>query len=219
MKKKEYYEARKLRGNGVSIPEISRRLMVSKGSVSLWVKDIILSDEQKAILRPNYKSLSEENKKRYYLQRQKWQEEGRQKAKEKDPFHIMGSILYWAEGRKTKNLCSVGNTDVNVLKTFVNFIRKYFRIKDEDFYMYVHCYLNNGISIDNVKKYWSNVLNIPEHRILRFIVLNGKVTSGKKKNIHPYGVCDVRLNRTDIVQHIFGAIQEYAGFINDEWIK
>ena len=40
MKSKERIDARELRKTGLSLGEISKRLRVSKGSVSLWVKDV-----------------------------------------------------------------------------------------------------------------------------------------------------------------------------------
>jgi hypothetical protein len=44
--------ARHLRAEGCSVNEIARRVCVSKSSVSLWVRDIPLSDDQRqALLR------------------------------------------------------------------------------------------------------------------------------------------------------------------------
>jgi hypothetical protein len=40
-----------------------------------------------------------------------------------------------------------------------------------------------------------------------------------KRNRLPYGVCSLRILRsTSLVQHAFGAIQEYAGFEEPRWI-
>jgi hypothetical protein len=41
---------------------------------------------------------------------------------------------------------------------------------------------------------------------------------GRKKGKRPYGVCRLTVNRTDIVQKIFGAIQAMCGFKREEWI-
>ena len=38
------------------------------------------------------------------------------KAKEKDPDHIMGCILYWAEGRKSRSDLTMTNSDPRILK-------------------------------------------------------------------------------------------------------
>jgi hypothetical protein len=44
-------------------------------------------------------------------------------------------------------------------------------------------------------------------------------TTGKKANKLPYGVGNLDVNRsTRIVQHIYGAIQEYGGFDEPRWL-
>jgi hypothetical protein len=35
----------------------------------------------------------------------------------------------------------------------------------------------------------------------------------------PFGTCRVVVSRTAVTQHIFGAIQEYAGFRRDAWLE
>ena len=46
-KSKEQFNARELRKKGKSMKEIAKKLKVSKGSVSLWCKDIELTENQK----------------------------------------------------------------------------------------------------------------------------------------------------------------------------
>jgi hypothetical protein len=43
-------------------------------------------------------------------------------------------------------------------------------------------------------------------------------SSGQAKNKLPYGVCTLRVYDTRLVQHIYGAIQEYAGFDEPSWL-
>ena len=43
-------------------------------------------------------------------------------------------------------------------------------------------------------------------------------SSGRKKDKLPYGVCTLRFAQHRIVQHIYGAIQEYAGFDEPRWL-
>ncbi|HEX6945108.1 MAG TPA: hypothetical protein VF196_02875, partial [Casimicrobiaceae bacterium] len=43
-------------------------------------------------------------------------------------------------------------------------------------------------------------------------------SSGRKRNRLPYGVCAIRYSSTEIVQEIYGAIQEYAGFDEPRWL-
>ena len=43
-------------------------------------------------------------------------------------------------------------------------------------------------------------------------------SSGLKKNRLPYGVCTLNVHSTELVQHIYGATQEYAGFEEPRWL-
>jgi hypothetical protein len=57
--------------------------------------------------------------------------------------------------------------------------------------------------LNDIENYWITQLNL----------------NGYRKNVHPYGVCNLCLNRTDIIQKIYGAIQEYARFSKKEWVN
>jgi hypothetical protein len=45
-----------------------------------------------------------------------------------------------------------------------------------------------------------------------------KDSKKKRRNRLPYGTCRLGVNDTQIVQHIYGAIQEYGGFDREEWL-
>ena len=43
-------------------------------------------------------------------------------------------------------------------------------------------------------------------------------SSGRARNKLPYGVARLSVHQTAMVQHIYGAIQEYAGFEEPAWL-
>ncbi len=43
-------------------------------------------------------------------------------------------------------------------------------------------------------------------------------SSGRKRNKLPYGTCSLAVFDSRIVQHIYGAIQEYGGFEEPRWL-
>ena len=45
-----------------------------------------------------------------------------------------------------------------------------------------------------------------------------KYSQKKRRNMLPFGTCKVSVHRTQIVQTIYGAIQEYGGFERPEWL-
>ena len=43
-------------------------------------------------------------------------------------------------------------------------------------------------------------------------------SSGRAKNKLPYGVVRLSVHQTRMVQHLYGAIQDYAGFEEPAWL-
>ena len=43
-------------------------------------------------------------------------------------------------------------------------------------------------------------------------------SSGRAKRKLPYGVCSLTVHSAWMLQHIYGAIQEYAGFDEPAWL-
>ena len=128
-------------------------------------------------------------------------------------------MLYWAEGAKSRNTVKLVNSDPALIVFFARFLRESLGVRDEDIRVCLNVHLNNGMTIEEIEMYWLDRLGLPRS-CLRKHTLNAKPTSssGSKPSKLPYGVCTLRVNSTQLVQHIFGAIQEYAGFDNPAWL-
>jgi len=118
MKTAERDEARRLRRDeGLSIREITRRLGVSRSSVSLWVRDVPLTPEQRERLRAQNPRFGGQNlgaaanALRARQRRMQWHEDGRAMARTGDAAFAAGCMLYWAEGSKTRNVAQLSNSD------------------------------------------------------------------------------------------------------------
>jgi hypothetical protein len=224
MKSEQREKALQLRLNGLSIKTIAKQLNVSKGSVSIWVRDIKLTTEQIEKLQnqnPIFnrqingaKSRSDKARKI----RLQYQQEGRLKAKEKNQLHQMGCMLYWAEGTKSKNNCTLVNSDVNLLKLYIRFLRECFYLDNNQFTITINCYTNNGFSKEKIEDYWINELQL-DRSVLRKGQENNRPRSSTNAIRHNkllYGLCCITVkSSTKIIQHIYGAIQEYASFNNN----
>ncbi len=129
-------------------------------------------------------------------------------------------MLYWAEGAKSRNTVKLVNSDVHLLRFFVRFLRACFGLSSQDFRLHLNVYLNNGLSIEEIERHWLQALELPRSCLRKHIVdFKPTSSSGQKRSKLPYGVCTLCVNRsTRIVQHIYGAIQEYAGFDRPEWL-
>jgi transposase-like protein len=235
MRDKEQKEAKRLRKEfGYSIKEIAQELNVAKSSVSLWVRNIPLTEGQKEALEKRVKANQSVFVQRYssrhlwgntYVRakhlkiRKKYQEEGRKIAGLKNPLFYMGCGLYWGEGSKCKNSVQMSNSDIDLIKIFLKFLRDFFDVKDETISLTINCYDNNGISVEKIETYWVDNLNLSK-KCLRKTIVNkySKFSARKKIGKLPYGTAKLAVHRTDILHKIYGAIQAIGGFEREKWL-
>ncbi len=214
MKYEKQLQAKELRKSGKSINQIADTLNVSRSTVSLWVRNIILTEQQKIQLLNNKSNnfkdnFSEKKKIDARLIRKQYQEEGKIQAKKGELLHCMGCMLHWAEGAKNKNVVSFTNSDVHMLKLFVSFLKKYYNVSSEQISLNINCFLNKEADIENNVKYWIQELDIHGCKINQHTI---KLIT---EPINNFGVCRICICSTRIAQQIYGAIQEYSGFSND----
>ncbi len=151
-------------------------------------------------------------------ERLKYQNEGKIRAKENDLLHQAGCMLYWAEGSKSKNVLTFTNSDVNMTKFFIKFLRNSFSLSDDRFTISVNCYLTNGITKKDIEDFWLKTLNLNETSLRKGQTHTRPRSATNAVRHHKliYGICRLNVKRsTPIIQHIYGAIQEYAGFSNN----
>ncbi|MGB7340996.1 MAG: hypothetical protein WBC91_19015 [Phototrophicaceae bacterium] len=217
-------EARQYREQGKSIIWIADRLQVSKSSVSTWVRDIALSEEQEAALRFSNERRdaqikgAEANIKKHRAKRLAYQEEGRVKARTGDPLHLAGCMLYWAEGSKNRNSVEIVNSDVDMLVYFMRFLRESLNVQEPKFRFRVNAYLNNDLTQTDIIDYWMNKLNLTSVNLNKSSFNKQPSSSKQQGRKLPYGVCEININSTRLSQHIYGAIQEYTGIKKPEWL-
>ena len=223
-KNKERALSRRYRAQGKSIKSIAVKLGVSTSSVSVWTRDVILSAQQRQDLDNNNPVINSEcgktksgrtRSKLYRYRRLLKQSEGRKRAQmTNDVLHRSGSMLYWAEGNKSRNALRFCNSDSDMISFFLRFLRECFQISDDEVTLYFNCYLNNGLSLKQIQQFWLDKLKLPSDCLRSAITKQGSSSGGK----HKYGICTLCVNRTDVLQHIYGAIQEYAQFDRQDWV-
>ena len=205
--------------------EITRLLAVSKSSVSLWVRDIELSPAQREALRQKNAIYDAQRKgnqvwsARRRVERARSQEEGRLQSRQRDAFHAAGCMLYWAEGSKERNTLGLSNSDPDVVRFFLSFLRAYFAVPDEKARLQCNLFADHLERQEEIERFWLGVLDLPQACLTKSIVNTYSKYSQKKRiNKLPYGTCRLSVHSTAIVQHIYGAIQEYGGFDRPEWL-
>jgi transcriptional regulator with XRE-family HTH domain len=225
MKKEQREEARRLRREqGCSVKEICTLLGVSKSSVSVWVRDIDLTEEQRAALMKRHSGYAGQHKgskavrQKHLELRVQYQDEGRAKALQKDPLHIAGCMLYWAEGRKDRNSLCITNSDADMMQFYMRFLRESLCVENDRIRVYLNCYVSNGLSLEEIEDYWITTLQLSHSCLAKTVVNNPPASSQQKGRKLLYGVCSVSVHSTRLVNHVFGAIQEYAGIDKPEWL-
>ena len=220
--------ARKLRRAGMPYKRIASRIGVSASSVHGWTKDIQLTEEQKAFnLRgprgPQNPELvrrrAESWAARCRTARLVSQQDGRRAAREGDPLHHAGCMLYWAEGAKQRNTIDFTNSDPQMLVLFRRFLTDAMAIERDEIVMSINVYTNNGMTIEEIERYWLDLLELPASSVRKHMVNHMPTSSsGRARNRLPYGVCTLRVHSTWMLHHIYGAIQEYADFDEPAWL-
>jgi len=219
MKVKEKKEAIKFRKEqGLSIGDIAYKLNVSKGSVSRWVRDIVLTKEQQDILNAKnpifdrYNNASKIFSRQCQDKRQQYQNEGRELFQslsgEKRDLCIIGCMLYWAEGSKGRTTITFCNSDVYMIRIFIKFMKAIFNIGNKDIALVINCYTDCH-SIQDIEKYWLTELSLPQSSVRKHTVnYYNKLSQNKRKKKLPYGVCRITVCGVQRTQQLFGAIKE-----------
>lgn len=216
--------ARKLRlEEGASIKEIARRTGAAQSSISRWVRDIELTDEQRAVLvRRAADGLVKGQTMNASLRREARrlaQEEGRVLARRRDPMFIAGCMLYWAEGGRARNQLKFTNSDPEMVRFFVTFLRTYFKIADGEIRITCNLFADHLARQRQIEQFWLDVAGLPRSSLCRSTVNTySKYSKKKRRNRLPYGTCRVSVSKTRITQSVYGAIQEYAGFEREAWL-
>lgn len=217
--------ARQLRlEQGMSVKEIAKTLGVSKSSVSLWVRDIELTPAQIQALQDRMKSYgaqhkgSQANITKHRAIRQQYQEEGREKAHEHDLLHLQGCMLYWGEGGKGRIAVKFANSDPDMMQVFIKFVRESLQVPEAKIKIRIYCYLNNGLSLEEIHDFWLKTLKISVSQLGKGQVNNQPSSSQQKGRKLLYGVCHLTVDSSRYIQRIYGAIQEYTGINKPEWL-
>ena len=137
-----------------------------------------------------------------------------------DPLHLAGCMLHWAEGSKRRNTIEFVNSDPHMVRLFRYFLVASLGIPAERIRVTLNVYTTNGLSIAEIEEHWLSLLELPSSS-LRKHTLNHRPTSssGRARKRLPYRVCRLSVASTWAIQHIYGAIQEYAGFDEPAWLE
>src|SRR3954451_14924427 len=126
----------------------------------------------------------------------------------------------WAEGAKHRNTLRFTNSDPEMVRLFVRFVRKYFEIDDDAIRVTCNLFADHIERQREIERFWLEVANLPETCLCKSSVnVYSKYSQKKRRNKLPYGTCRVSVSRTAIVEAIYGAIQAIGGFTREAWLE
>ncbi len=209
-------KAIKLRKQGMTYNEISRRLNVAKGTLSYWFKSLNFNDKVK---RDNYnkaqkiwsESITNYNLKRAKEARQRNLEEQKKATSSivnltTEQLKLIGTALYWAEGyKKTRWNVIFSNSDAEMIKIMMVFFQKTCKVPLSKIKGQVQLHPN----VSNYKSicYWSKISGIPSSQFRKPLVAISKSSKGRRKiNTLPYGTFRIIINDVHVVNLVKGWI-------------
>ena len=215
MKIKEKQQAIKFRTKGFSLKEISRRLKVSKSTVSIWVRDIKLNSKALSRLLKKIKLgqfISASNKRakikaieKNYLELA--HTEINSLEINKKFYKLLCAIMYWCEGTKNARtgVCFI-NSDSDVIKRFLELLRGAFTINEKKFRSCIH--LHSYHSPARQLAFWSKVTNINKRQFIRPYL---KPHSGKRIHENYQGCISVKYHSNDLARRVMALAKAFLG--------
>lgn len=214
MKLIEKEKARVLRKRGYSINQIVKETGFSKASISLWVRDIVLTKNQKKKISERGRSVESIEKRR--INRLSNEKNKRQviidNAKKDftnisiEQLKLIGIILYLGEGGKTsRGMVRLANSDPMVIKMMMKFFRKVCNVPEDKFRASIHTFAH--ADVEKTEKYWAKISGIPPSQFFKTYIKPSSA-SLQKRNTLPFGTFDIYVCDTKLFLTIMGWIEK-----------
>lgn len=180
---KEINKIKKLRSIGHSVGEIHTITNKGTGTISRYIKGVIVSAKQLEALRARQggSKIRKENNIRIANE----QACNLLKGIDRENVIIL-SMLYWAEGHKNGGF-EFTNSDGRMIQVYLKIIRSVLKIKDSHIYATVRVF--TGMKESECLRFWSTTTNLPVSQIK--VRMNDGGTSGRTK----YGMCRIRVTK------------------------
>jgi hypothetical protein len=130
-------------------------------------------------------------------------------TKEEEKLKIAGVMLYWAEGYKKGDGIDFVNSDPDMVKLFLRFLREVCGIGEKRLRLYLYAFESQNIG--RLKQFWNKITQIPISQFSKVYVRKAGADSGKTGRRMPYGVVHIRYYDKKLLNAISGWIEDYKG--------
>lgn len=217
MKKDEHSQAVLLRKKGFSVKEISKAVGVSKGTASLWLRDVSLSPtaQKRLLLRITAGQLQSARVKKERVQKHIDQLSENALAMlsrtvlTKAHREIICSLLYVCEGSKDMHgIVVFVNSDPLLVRLFMQLFTESFPVDRRKFRLCLH--LHNYHNVEKEKVFWSRITGIPLSQFTKPFI---KTNAGRRIHEGYHGCASVRYQNTDIARRLLTNARVFLQYI------
>lgn len=216
-KSKQRIIAKKLRNAGNSIKDIARILAVSQSTVSLWCRDIKLSQKQlnkildtkrNLITRGRMKGAMMQKQKRIQAIREATQEAKRLNKLTDNEFFVTGLALYLAEGTKTYGTVQFTNSDKRIVKFMVNWFNHFFNIQIHGIKCSIHINTVHKSRGKEIIAFWRRYLKLKSGNFtdIRYVKTPPKKIYDNHNKF--YGTMDLRIRKSTNLLYRINALTD-----------
>jgi hypothetical protein len=196
MKAAERERARTLRLEGMSINDILKRVPAAKSSISTWVRDIELTEEQIAAMASKSAAARERTIQTKRIKREAriggWFREAEQEYEvlSQNVRFMFGLALYIGEGSKRKEAAlEISNCDPGVIRKAILFFED---IGIKRAKMRCRINLHPHLPEEEVLAYWRGITGFNACQFWKVSRAVSSASQGKTFNRQPYGTCVIQ---------------------------
>ncbi|PIY96809.1 MAG: hypothetical protein COY66_02670 [Candidatus Kerfeldbacteria bacterium CG_4_10_14_0_8_um_filter_42_10] len=183
-------QVRKARKEGFSIKKLEKKFNIPDTTISRWIRDI-----------PSQNTLFKKARLKEKKERSRYAGIAKKLKLNKDLSKVFCSLLYWCEGSKypSSNALTFSNSDPDLVFIFLFLLRRGFKLDEKK--IKIHLQIHTTHIEKEIKKYWSNLLSIPENQFYKSTITR-PTKSMKRKNY--LGTCTVKYYDVKSLHHIMG---------------
>lgn len=201
-----------MRKEGESIKGIALILGVSKSSVSLWCRDIVLTEEQMVFLKKEkikggmagrIKGTESNKKKKLdsIAEAEKQAKAMLGKVESRDLL-IAGIALYWGEGSKAESTGKLGfsNSDPRMITFMLEWLQEFFNVSPSDLYLRIFINIIHQPRIEKVKDFRASLIGI-ERSCLAVTYIKTPQKKVYENYDSYYGVLSIRVKKGTFIRY------------------
>lgn len=193
------------RKRGMSYRDILENIPVAKSTLSLWLRQVHLSQEQRQRLTEKRKAAqlrgAETRHRQRLLQTEIIKREAREKINRLSDYEklLIGSALYWAEGSKQREGrwgtgVIFANSDPHMLRMFRRWLFDVASISENDLVYEIFLHKNHIKRLKEIRRFWAHTFNISVRKFQKIYYKRHNPKNNRKNNGNKYyGLVRIRV--------------------------